>query len=345
LGDINWDNNSVAPGARDRALCELLLDIKNQFNLDQLVKEPTREDRILDLFFTSNPTLMNNATVIPRISDHDGIPMIDMLTKPKYTKPKPRKPYQYHKANVNGLKEDVLKLSQNIVSRSNSSVESDWCDLRDGVFQCMDQNIPSKLSSKRSMTPWITHKIKRQYRRKQRAYNRARSTGKEEDWDKFRAIRKETQRSSKQSYWKWVRSTCVESSKQFWSFVKKLKKDNIGIPALKRQGQLISDDIGKAEILNDQFESVFTIEQSMDNFTLTNDYPQLPTINVYQDGVVKLLRELLENKAPGPDGLTPKVLKMCADELAPALTSIFNKSLHTGDLPKDWLTANISPIF
>jgi len=36
---------------------------------------------------------------------------------------------------------------------------------------------------------------------------------------------------------------------------------------------------------------------------------------------------------------------LAAEELAPALSVIFQKSIDTGDLPKSWLKANISPIF
>ena len=57
------------------------------------------------------------------------------------------------------------------------------------------------------------------------------------------------------------------------------------------------------------------------------------------------MKDLQKNKAPGPDRITPKILKLCADEIAPALTSIFNKSMLTGDLPKDRLTGHVSPIF
>ena len=160
------------------ALSELLLEIANQFNLTQMVKEPTRHNRILDIFFTSNPTLVNNSSVIPGVSDHDGIAMIDMLTKPKYNKPKPRKLYQYHKADPNGLKESVMELSQKISSNINtdSTVEEDWVEFRDGLSECMDFHIPFKFSSSRNETPWITHNIKRQLtwlRRKQRAFNHA----------------------------------------------------------------------------------------------------------------------------------------------------------------------------
>ena len=39
------------------------------------------------------------------------------------------------------------------------------------------------------------------------------------------------------------------------------------------------------------------------------------------------------------------ILKMAANELAPTLTTILKKSLSTGILPSDWLTANITLIF
>ena len=65
--------------------------LKYPNNLEQLVTEPTREDRILDLFRTNNPTLVQKSVIIPGVSDHDGIPMIDMLTHPKLIKSKPRK--------------------------------------------------------------------------------------------------------------------------------------------------------------------------------------------------------------------------------------------------------------
>ena len=74
-------------------------------------------------------------------------------------------------------------------------------------------------------------------------------------------------------------------------------------------------------------------------------HPPMSEIIVSEEGVFKLLSEQDENKAPGPDGVPAKILKLFAAQLAPALTHIFNKSLTTGILPEDWLSANISPIF
>ena len=68
-------------------------------------------------------------------------------------------------------------------------------------------------------------------------------------------------------------------------------------------------------------------------------------IRVSCSGVFKLLRELDVHKAPGPDGLSPKLLKKLAEELAPILTLLFQTSLQQGKIPDDWRTADVVPIF
>jgi hypothetical protein len=47
------------------------------------------------------------------------------------------------------------------------------------------------------------------------------------------------------------------------------------------------------------------------------------------------------SKSTGPDELSPRVLKEVSNEIAPTLTFIFNQSLLHGELPEDWLVANI----
>ena len=102
----------------------------------------------------------------------------------------------------------------------------------------------------------------------------------------------------------------------------------------------------KADLLNRQYQSQFTKERLTDlQQEQESQFPSMPDITVYNEGVVKLLQQLSPFKAAGPDGITPYVLKTAAEELAPALTIIFQKPLDTGIVPLDWLCANITPIF
>ncbi|KAL8561533.1 hypothetical protein ACOMHN_057227 [Nucella lapillus] len=71
----------------------------------------------------------------------------------------------------------------------------------------------------------------------------------------------------------------------------------------------------------------------------------IPRIHIHPEGVLKLLRDINPNKAPGPDKIPNLVLKECAPNLAPALTTLFQYSLDTGDLPSDWRNANIACVY
>ena len=128
--------------------------------------------------------------------------------------------------------------------------------------------------------------------------------------------------------------------------MKNLKTDSVGISTLRSNtGVLESDNHSKANILNDQFKSVFTNEDDTLPTLGPSNYPTIPDIQISQEGIIKLLQNIKTHKAPGPDGITPFILKVAAEEIAPALCMIFERSLESGELPSDWLSANISPIF
>ena len=66
-------------------------------------------------------------------------------------------------------------------------------------------------------------------------------------------------------------------------------------------------------------------------------------IVVCKDGVIKLLKELNPSKALGPDELHPRALKKLATELGPLFAHLFQQSIDTGEIPKEWSLANICP--
>ena len=68
-------------------------------------------------------------------------------------------------------------------------------------------------------------------------------------------------------------------------------------------------------------------------------------IAVSKDGVIKLLKGLNPSKALGPDELHPRVLKELATELGPVFAHLFQQSIDTGEIPKEWSLANICPLF
>ena len=62
-------------------------------------------------------------------------------------------------------------------------------------------------------------------------------------------------------------------------------------------------------------------------------------------GIQLLLEKLDPAKAPGLDHIPTKVIKLCANVIAPVLQIIYSQSLEHATLPQDWLSANIISVF
>ena len=63
------------------------------------------------------------------------------------------------------------------------------------------------------------------------------------------------------------------------------------------------------------------------------------------DEVAKLLRGLQNGKAPGPDYLGETDLMIDIKMSAECLSLINNKSIEQGELPLDWKTADVTPVY
>ena len=55
--------------------------------------------------------------------------------------------------------------------------------------------------------------------------------------------------------------------------------------------------------------------------------------------MTKLLKGLNPSKALGPDELHPRVLKELAMELGPVFAHLFQQSIDTSEIPKEWSLA------
>ena len=67
-------------------------------------------------------------------------------------------------------------------------------------------------------------------------------------------------------------------------------------------------------------------------------------IEISREGVLKLLK-LTPNQASGPDMIHARILYQLAEELAPFLKEIFRRTLADGEVPMNWLSANVTAIF
>ena len=67
-------------------------------------------------------------------------------------------------------------------------------------------------------------------------------------------------------------------------------------------------------------------------------------IEVSVEEVRNYLNGLDTSKACGPDGIPARLLKQCSEQIAPSLCAIFNNSLSSGRIPREWKSADITPV-
>ena len=72
---------------------------------------------------------------------------------------------------------------------------------------------------------------------------------------------------------------------------------------------------------------------------------QLDSLIFSEADVFSILRKLDIHKASGSDGMSLRLLKFCAPSISQHLATLFNRSLSSGSLPRDWLDATITPIY
>ncbi|CAM4565036.1 unnamed protein product [Caretta caretta] len=140
----------------------------------------------------------------------------------------------------------------------------------------------------------------------------------------------------------------VKSNKKgFFRYVgnKKKAKESVG-PLLNEGGNLVTEDVEKANVLNAFFASVFTNKVSSQTAALGitkwgRDGQPSVEIEVVRD----YLEKLDVHKSMGPDELHLRVLKELAAVIAEPLAIIFENSWRTGEVPDDWKKANVVPIF
>ena len=80
--EIDWPSLFVS-STSDKLVHQKLIDLSIAHNLTQMQEKLTRQDNTLDLYFTTNPSLVKNCTTIPGLSDH-AIVVVESDTKPQY---------------------------------------------------------------------------------------------------------------------------------------------------------------------------------------------------------------------------------------------------------------------
>ena len=293
------------------------------------------------------------------MSDHDAVICDINLRANPPPNPK-RNVYLYKRADMEGLRRKLKERFELFeASRPETkSIRANWDQFKADIYNSINEFIPQRTLKNKWSPSWCNANIRRLIRKKQRCYNPARRNGKEQVWRRFRHLRKLVHKELQLAHQQYVNSLLdIDEAdpihdhakagipKLFWQYIKAKRRDSAGIAILKSHGKEFTKPKKKSDILNEQYDSVLTLEKPVLPQLPDSSYPDMPNIHIDNNGVIKLLSGLNPSKANGPDLLPTCVLKEAATEVAPYLSFVFQQSINTGEVPPDWKHANVVTIF
>ena len=357
---INWKTKKVSGGAREQSRqAEDLMQICDEFFLNQCISEPTRLNNILDLFFTNNEEIILKTQVEARtiISDHNlqVITTCYMNTEPEENVNQDDESFRslnFHDNTVNW--EKISGSIQNIdwiskfAGKSGSQIYDIFMQL---LYEICSNEVPKKMRKSKARIPRDRRILMRRRCRLRKellncsVYQRNKIEQKIEKIENELLISHETEEKRNEMN---AISVIKECPKYFFRYARSKSYLKTAIGPFIVDGEVIYDAKDKADILLSQYTSVYSSEGHSMN--LREELCSIPgpqslrDIRFTEEDIGESIDELNVSSASGPDGIPAVLLKKCRDSVKTPLTLLWQRSLEYGEIPDLLKAGSIVPI-
>jgi len=142
-----------------------------------------------------------------------------------------------------------------------------------------------------------------------------------------------------------VYNFALTNSNKIFRYISSIRGQD-GLPSLMSHNNITaSNDKEKAQLFNNYFYSVFSADDNLSTFVPTTSPNTIEDIVITEPDVLDILQSLDVNKACGIDSISPKIFRYCALPLLKPICHLFSVSLSTSDIPTEWRTHCVVPIY
>ena len=347
IGDFNFPSIDWTYETADRKSRAFLESTKENM-FEQMIDFKTHiRGNVLDLLFSNQPDRIQNIESLGNLANSDhSIIMVDAVFNSRFNNSS-ELISDWKNGDVEGLA-DYLKMADWTRELDRRNVEDAWVYFKDKIQTGTDLFIPKIQRRSNKRPQWMTKNVMRLTRLKQRHYNAYMQNRSQENKDRFNQTQTQCKRAVRKSKRKFEQKIATNGNKRpFNSYLKSKTKVQATVGPLKVGSEVISDNAGMANVLNESFCKVFSRE-NVNEIPGCQNLPTMSTINdVYflENEVKQKISKLKTSSSKGPDNISTRFLKDFGNILAKPLANIFNKSMTTGQVPSDWKLANVTPIF
>jgi len=357
LPHVDWDSMNT-DGLHDDTH-RMFVDFVRKSGFVQFVSEPTRNNSILDILLANDPQVIADYKLSAPLanSDHESVlfnlvlPGVNSCVSPEsYVSEANDLEYKYDFTCTDylGFSAYLNSIHWEELYNSCADVNECWNCFLDVMNDGIHLFTPLKLvriSNKNAKSyPLHIRKLIRKKCAAWRLYKRYKSVSLKQ---KYLSIRKQCSISIA-AFVKQKEDSIIRKGNLglFYKYVNNKLSCKSGVGVLRdTDGSVISDDLSKANVLNDHFSSVFTVDNGKCTDFASRTASTLTDITFTAELVYKRLCKLKVSSSPGPDGLHACLLKNLALPLAMPLSLLFSVSFDTSSLPDIWKFAVVCPVF
>ena len=111
-------------------------------------------------------------------------------------RPTRRKNFLWKKTEMDGLRSSISSSRQTFLSTDYADIDFMWAAFKTTVTSAVDQHVPTKMTSTGRTHPWVNTNLPKLMRKKQHAHRLAKYNRQARDWDHFKKLKAEAQRST-----------------------------------------------------------------------------------------------------------------------------------------------------
>ena len=357
---LKWNAEGIAVNEVGEA--KPLLECMSKYELKNYVDEATHErGNILDLFMTNDDELVRDVKIDrTNMSDH----LLLKITSAIYIKPPKEKQHHeentLHKLSFHSTKVNWQDLTTEL-GETNWKTILEAANCNEAYLKILGilteicvKHVPFKKKYKpghiipQDRKRLMRDKVRLQKRlRKNRRPNQAAELERKIDQinDQLRrSIEEEGERKEIMAI-----EQIKTNPKYFWSYATEKCKVKTKIGPFKENEKLITDPKEKANLLKEQYESVFSTPKYEQK--CTEDFVQskmesgvFKDIILTEEDFYNSMAELKPNTASGHDGIHAKLLHKCKEVLKIPAKIMWQKSVEEGTIPELLKKGNISPV-
>lgn len=359
LGDFNFPNVDWKKGHFPTGTKGLQSLIEDCLFLQQ-VSQPTRYTNILDLVLTRHVQPANlKINYLPPLgrSDHNCVDVhVTFADATRFHTEQSSKIIRYHyeRADWKAMCEDLHVRDWSSFWAS-SNVDDCWRILRTQLRATIDNHVPKSYLShsiRAPKPPWLG------------SLNRSVLLAKKEAWLKYRKSKcladlnhyKDTRNTAanhikylRASYEKQLANKAKTDPKSFFQYARSKNANQSKNMTLTDGDNPISDKRTVAELFNNHFVTVFSVDSVNPRTRTSTEVRSCPETQIVADkihpaSVEMRLKKLNINKSAGPDNIPNVILRETRSVLTPLLVHLFKTSIRTGLIPTEWKHAVVVPI-